>query len=173
MPWDGIRRVAAAIQADYAVVHRYVYGEKYRLKKEKHAQESAAKRLKKVDFPISPRGLYGYLRVSQSVQARPNANGLPRQREVVTEYCEENGFSVPDVVFIEEIASAFNGEHLKKKLGRFLELARQGALGTASHLFMEEFDRFSRLGLDRTLHLIRELKDGGVTMHFIWNKRVL
>jgi Resolvase, N terminal domain len=154
MPWDGIRRAASATGVGHGIVHAYVYGERQRLCKGKNAQERAAKRLKKICFPISPYGLYGYLRVSQSSQAK--GNGLSRQREAVTRYCEEKGFPVPAVVFIEEIASAWTGEHLKKKMGRFLELARQRALGPAPHLLMEAVDRFSRMGA-QTWDMIHDL----------------
>jgi DNA invertase Pin-like site-specific DNA recombinase len=146
--------------------------ERNRLKKEEHAREMAEKRLRKVAFPISPSGLYGYLRVSTAAQAAPGSHGLPRQRKVVTDYCEENGFFVPHIVFIEEIASAYTGEHLKKKMGHFLKMAGEGKLGPATHLFMEAIDRFSRHG-SQTWDLIDALKDAGTTLHFIWDNQIL
>jgi hypothetical protein len=70
------------------------------------------------------------------------------------------------------VASAFWGEHLKKKFGRFVEWLRQGKLGTDSHLFMEDVDRFSRMSRERTWPLITKLSAHRVKMHFIWDNLI-
>jgi Resolvase, N terminal domain len=167
-------KLAALVNADGNTIYDYVRSERSRLlglEKERLRQERKEERKKRWDFPISPSGLCGYLRLSSPEQLK--GGGFWRQRKVVTEYCEREGFVVQDIVFIEDVGSAFWGQYLKRKFGRFLEWAKQGKLGTNAHMFMEADDRFSRLESGETLSLIKSLLESGVTLHFIWDHVIL
>jgi hypothetical protein len=50
-------------------------------------------------------------------------------------------------------------------------MAAAGKLGP-SHLFMEDYDRFSRMG-SRDIFLLSDFKNAGVTLHFIWDRLVI
>jgi hypothetical protein len=167
-------KLSSLVNADSNAVWEYVHAERSRLRgleRERLRQERKEERKKRWDFPISPIGLYVYLRLSSPEQVK--GGGFRRQRKVVTEYCEREGFCVPDIVFIEDVGSAFWGQYLKRKFGRFLEWAKQGKLGTNAHMFMEAGDRFSRMGPGATLSLIKSLLESGVTLYFIWDHVIL
>jgi excisionase family DNA binding protein len=80
-----------------------------------------------------------------SAGAQVKGDGFRRQEEVIRNYCNENGFT-GDLVLFRDVASAYTGEHLKKNLGRFIQGAKDRLLRGA-HLFIEDMDRFSRLGV--------------------------
>jgi hypothetical protein len=52
----------------------------------------------KEPFPISPYGLYGYVRHSSDPQLK--GDGPRRQRQTILDYCEENDFDIVGVDFI-------------------------------------------------------------------------
>jgi DNA invertase Pin-like site-specific DNA recombinase len=158
-PWDRTKVERAA---------RKVAEERLRL-------EKIEARSHRWDFPIPPSGLYGYARASNPAQAK--GSGLERQREVILEYCKENDFDVSGLVMIEEIAGAFKAYspnvHIKRRFGKFIEWAKAGKLGPETHLFFEDVDRFSRLGAEPSGSIMDDLRNSGVTLHFIWNDQVL
>lgn len=121
-------------------------------------------------LPLSRDGFYGYLRVSSHAQV--TGSSFARQRTVIENYFLENGFN-GELVFFRDVASAFYGEHLQKNFGKFLTAMREGQLGPVCHLFVEDFDRFSRMGPGKNRPLMHQLSSCGVTMHFIYDKLVL
>lgn len=98
-----------------------------------------------------------YARVSSGKQRREGV-GLERQLERAQEYATANGLTLDQrLTFQDAGKSGSKGEHLQNgaALHQILEAARQGLLGPAPTLLIEDVSRLSRLelmdGLDKVL----------------------
>jgi len=134
-------------------------------KEERREAKEAQARARIDNFPISPAGLYGYLRVSSPPQI--TGTGLDRQRQTITEYAVRKDFDANAIVFFEDVASTFHEQHINKNFGLFLTIMRLRRLGPNPHLFFESTDRFTRSTSNLMLNVEAELNENNITMHFV------
>ncbi|CAK6692287.1 hypothetical protein OGCDGJMD_01202 [Cyanobium usitatum str. Tous] len=87
---------------------------------------------------------YSYERVSSGSQL--DGRGLERQADMAADWCDRNGYKLDANLDLSDRGrSAYKGKHMSHgALGRFLELAQQGDLGSAPVLLIEAVDRLSR-----------------------------
>src|SRR6516225_135862 len=111
-----------------------------------------------------------YIRVSSEDQA--SGNGIDRQRDYATDYCQRAGLSLA-ATLVDDGYSAFKGHHISDgKLGVFLKEVDAGRHRGAA-LLIEYLDRLSRLGITETFALIGRLRAGGVELHETKANRVI
>jgi DNA invertase Pin-like site-specific DNA recombinase len=114
----------------------------------------------------------GYIRFSSDDQK--DGNSIERQTDNITAYCNisSNGLNLIDVL-IDDGFSASKDEHRTKgKLGTFLKEADQGKYAGYA-LVIEHMDRLSRLGIDETSKLLRQILAAGVEIHITQTNRVI
>jgi DNA invertase Pin-like site-specific DNA recombinase len=111
-----------------------------------------------------------YVRVSSEEQAS-SGSGIERQLEAATNYCKARDFSVIQILR-DEGKSASKGHHISHgEFGKYLDEVRAGKhRGTA--LVIEYLDRLSRLGIEKTIELLKALREGGVEVHEVKNNKV-
>jgi DNA invertase Pin-like site-specific DNA recombinase len=87
---------------------------------------------------------YSYERVSQPQQA--TGRGLSRQSDAAAAWAAQHGLTLDTRLALSDAGrSASKGDHLTKgALGRFLQLAQAGQLGSSPILLVEAIDRLSR-----------------------------
>jgi len=87
---------------------------------------------------------YSYERVSQPQQA--TGRGLSRQSDAAAAWAAQHGLALDTRLALSDAGrSASKGDHLTKgALGRFLQLAQAGQLGSSPILLVEAIDRLSR-----------------------------
>jgi DNA invertase Pin-like site-specific DNA recombinase len=92
----------------------------------------------------SPVTAYSYERVSQPQQAK--GQGLVRQSDAAAAWAAQQGLTLDTRLALSDAGrSASKGDHLTKgALGRFLQLAQAGELGSSPILLVEAIDRLSR-----------------------------
>jgi DNA invertase Pin-like site-specific DNA recombinase len=116
------------------------------------------------------RGAIIYLRVSSDELA--GGPGLVRQREIVNAYRRDLRLVVV-ATLIDDGHSASKGEHLS--VGKFGPLLREAGAGRhrGRVLVVEDLDRISRLGIDRTTEILRSFLNGGMEVHLAAERRVI
>lgn len=86
---------------------------------------------------------FSYQRVSSGQQV--DGHGLDRQADAAALWCAANGHQLDQQLALSDRGrSAYSGRHLRGALGRFLELAQSGQLGSSPVLLVEAIDRLSR-----------------------------
>jgi DNA invertase Pin-like site-specific DNA recombinase len=92
----------------------------------------------------SPVTAYSYERVSQAQQA--TGRGLARQSDAAAAWAAKHGLTLDTRLALSDAGrSASKGDHLTKgALGKFLQLAQAGQLGSEPILLVEAIDRLSR-----------------------------
>ena len=86
---------------------------------------------------------FSYQRVSSGQQV--DGHGLYRQADSAALWCAANGHQLDQQLALSDRGrSAYSGQHLRGALGRFLELAQSGHLGSNPVLLVEAIDRLSR-----------------------------
>ena len=92
----------------------------------------------------SPVTAYSYERVSQATQAL--GRGLARQSDAAAAWAAQHGLTLDTRLALTDAGrSASKGHHLTKgALGKFLQLAQTGQLGSSPILLVEAIDRLSR-----------------------------
>ena len=94
--------------------------------------------------PATKRIAYSYARISTGQQLE--GRGLERQADMAADWCKRNGYKLDGALDLTDRGrSAYKGRHISHgALGRFLELAKQSALGASPVLLIEAIDRLSR-----------------------------
>jgi DNA invertase Pin-like site-specific DNA recombinase len=108
---------------------------------------------------------FSYTRISSGQQRA--GGGLERQSDMAAAWCTAHGYSLDSTLDLTDSGrSAFKGKHLSHgALGRFLQLAQQGALGADPVLLIEAVDRLSRQEPMAALQKVAfALVDAGVTI---------
>jgi DNA invertase Pin-like site-specific DNA recombinase len=98
-----------------------------------------------VDYPERRmENAYSYERVSQPQQA--TGRGLTRQSDAAAAWAAQHGLTLDTRLALSDAGrSASKGDHLTKgALGKFLQLAQAGQLGSSPILLVEAIDRLSR-----------------------------
>jgi DNA invertase Pin-like site-specific DNA recombinase len=92
---------------------------------------------------LGARVAFSYQRVSSGQQV--DGHGLDRQADAAALWCAANGHQLDQQLALSDRGrSAYRGRHLSGALGRFLELAQSGQLGSSPVLLVEAIDRLSR-----------------------------
>jgi DNA invertase Pin-like site-specific DNA recombinase len=115
-----------------------------------------------------------YLRFSTPEQALGNSSA--RQLKAAREYCERNGLVLDlDLSISDEGQSGYKGDNLKQgaDLGDFLTAVKSGKIPAGTSLIVENLDRLSRQGIDKTTDLLKALTQSGIDVHVIALGRVL
>ena len=92
---------------------------------------------------------------------------MERQADAAERWCHANGHTLnADLRLSDAGLSAFKGDHLSKgALGRFLDMAQSGDLGSEPVLLVEAIDRLSRLeAIDGLQDVLLALVRAGVTI---------
>lgn len=115
---------------------------------------------------------FSYQRISTGQQAV--GGGLDRQAGMAAAWCAAHGHTLDSTLSLTDSGrSAFKGKHLSHgALGRFLQLAQQGALGTNPTLLIEAVDRLSRQEPMAALQqVVFALVEAGVTIVDLEDRR--
>ena len=91
-----------------------------------------------------------YIRVSTVAQSR--GHGLVRQKDGCIRWCEENGISPDDVMWVTDVCSAYKEDHLKSSsknpfvgnLGRLIDGLNDGSISSPDYFIFEAWDRVCR-----------------------------
>ena len=116
---------------------------------------------------------YSYERVSSGSQL--SGRGLERQGDMAADWCQRNGYQLDTTLDLSDRGkSAYKGRNLSHgALGKFLELAQQGDLGTAPTLLIEAVDRLSRQEPMAALQrVVFALVDAGVRIASLEDNRI-
>jgi DNA invertase Pin-like site-specific DNA recombinase len=109
-----------------------------------------------------------YLRFSTPEQAL--GNSTERQIKAARNYCLRNGLELDENLSIaDEGLSGYKGHNLKEgaDLGDFLNAVKADKIPTPVALIVENLDRLSRQGIDKTTELLKSLTAHGVDVHVI------
>jgi DNA invertase Pin-like site-specific DNA recombinase len=112
-----------------------------------------------------------YIRFSSDQQA--DGSSIERQTAAIEAYARRADLTLVAPYLIDDGFSAFKGDHIDNgKLGRFLKEVDAGRhRGRA--LVVEDLDRLSRLGIDKTQEILRRLLKGDVLLHIASENRVV
>lgn len=112
-----------------------------------------------------------YIRWSDPAQAAGNSER--RQVEAAERWAAAHGYTL-DRTLTEKGRSAFEGKHLGagSKLGNFLALVRAGVIPPGSALIIENLDRLSRMPIDDSIALLREIVRAGVDIVTLFPEQV-
>ncbi|HHG3521717.1 TPA: recombinase family protein [Vibrio parahaemolyticus] len=106
---------------------------------------------------------YSYTRLSTEKQI--NGHGFTRQREAIEKVCCQYGWQLSDQTFNDLGVSAWKGANATTgALSQFIDLAKKGAIRPNSVLIVESVDRLSRQQVDKSLRLMLELLEVGVSI---------
>jgi DNA invertase Pin-like site-specific DNA recombinase len=114
-----------------------------------------------------------YLRFSTPEQALGDSE--KRQLKAAREYCDRNGLELDENGLADKGRSGYKGDNLKKgaDLYDFLNAVKAGKIPKGTALIVENLDRLSRQGIDKTTELLKDLTQAGVDVHVIALNRVL
>lgn len=105
----------------------------------RRVQSAPAVTAENLEAPVA----FSYQRVSSGQQV--DGHGLDRQADAAALWCAANGHQLDQQLALSDRGkSAYSGRHLRGALGRFLELAQSGQLGSSPVLLVEAIDRLSR-----------------------------
>ena len=112
-----------------------------------------------------------YIRFSSDQQA--DGSSIERQTAAIEAYARRADLTLVRPYLIDDGYSAFKGHHIDTgKLGIFLKEVDAGRhRGRA--LVVEEMDRLSRLGIEKTQDILRRLLKGDVLLHIANDNRVV
>lgn len=102
-----------------------------------------------------------YCRVSTTNQK----DDLKRQKQLLLDYCNSQGFIIEDGYIFEEIASGMNEQRKE-----FWKLVKSVIQGKISHVFVTYKDRFSRFGFHYFEQLFQEFDCQIVTLNNMGNE---
>ncbi|RFD47787.1 recombinase family protein, partial [Vibrio parahaemolyticus] len=106
---------------------------------------------------------YSYTRLSTEKQIK--GHGFTRQREAIEKVCCQHGWQLSDQTFNDLGVSAWKGANATTgALSQFIDLAKKGAIRPNSVLIVESVDRLSRQQVDKSLRLMLELLEVGVSI---------
>lgn len=109
--------------------------------------------------------LYSYTRFSTPEQAA--GDSARRQLEAARAYAEEHGLELDESLSITDLGvSAYKGANLdpQRGLGTFIDAVKQELVEPGSVLLLESLDRLSRAKARRSLRLLEDIVDAGVTV---------
>src|SRR5271166_2491651 len=114
-----------------------------------------------------------YLRFSTVEQKLGNSTA--RQLKAAREYCLRNGLDLDESLSIaDEGLSGYKGHNVERgSLGHFLAEVKAGKIPAGTALIIENLDRLSRQGIDKTTDLLKDLPAHGIDVHVIALNRVL
>jgi DNA invertase Pin-like site-specific DNA recombinase len=102
-------------------------------------------------------------------------NSTERQLKAARDYCDRNGLDLDeDLSIADEGLSGYKGHNVERgSLGHFLAEVKAGKIPTGTALIIENLDRLSRQGIDKTTDLLKALTQAGIEVHVIAIGRVL
>jgi DNA invertase Pin-like site-specific DNA recombinase len=114
-----------------------------------------------------------YLRYSTQEQALGDSER--RQLNAARDYCARNGLELDENGLADRGRSGYKGDNLKKgaDLANFLADVESGKIPGGIALIVENLDRLSRQGIDKTIELLKRLTSNGIDVHVISLNRVL
>jgi len=114
-----------------------------------------------------------YLRFSTPEQALGDSQA--RQLKAARDYCARNGLELDEELSIsDEGISGYSGKNIERgSLGHFLAEVQAGKIPAGTALIIENLDRLSRQGIDKTTDLLKDLTAHGIDVHVIALNRVL
>lgn len=107
---------------------------------------------------------YSYVRMSTDIQLK--GDSLRRQTEASMRYAEANDLELVEDFKLEDIGvSAFHGRNVAQgALGKFLQLAQNGAIEQGSYLIVESLDRISRQRPQEATALFLQILQTGINI---------
>ncbi|HCZ9273084.1 TPA: recombinase family protein, partial [Vibrio alginolyticus] len=114
---------------------------------------------------------YSYIRFSTKGQIE--GRSLQRQLETARKYAEENGLELQSLSFQDLGVSGFKGRNSEQgALSQFIEAVKEGTIPEGSWLLLESFDRMSRQPVEKSMRLLMELVELGITVVTLMDKQV-
>ncbi len=113
---------------------------------------------------------YSYIRFSTAHQE--GGDSIRRQSKEslgALKWCQSNGYTLSDEVFIDAGKSGFKGANTKEggELKRFIDLVDSGEIPPGCCLIIDEYSRFSRLPLIENLNLFLNVVNKGIGLAFL------
>ncbi len=106
---------------------------------------------------------YSYIRFSSKKQIE--GRSLDRQTERAREYAERHGLHLQDLSFQDLGVSGFRGVNAREgALSEFIDAVERGLIEKGSYLLVENFDRLSRLPVNRALTQLQSLVSLGIVV---------
>ncbi len=125
-----------------------------------------------------PKIAYSYIRFSTLNQE--SGDSIRRQSKEALgaiQWCQFNGYTLSDQVFMDKGKSGFKGANAKKggELKRFIDLVESGEIKSGSCLIIDEYSRFSRMPPVENLELFLNVVNRGIGLAFLgsFEKRVI
>jgi len=114
---------------------------------------------------------YSYYRLSTLDQV--DGDGLRRQEEDVRKYCATHGLKLDSRSMKDIGLSGYHAEHLKRgALGVFIAAIEDKKIETPCALVIEHLDRLSRQKPMKSMRLLWDIVESGVTVHTTMRERV-
>ena len=108
--------------------------------------------------------VYSYSRFSSKEQAK--GDSLRRQIDARDEFVKKGRHKLADLLLDDKGVSAFRGKNAASgKLGRFLELVRDGTVKQGAILCVENLDRMNRQRVTEHLNLFLSILTAGVQIY--------